>query len=102
MAVAGIYDVFVPIYDGKWGRVFQQERYPELWEFLSSSIGANPDLKIRLLHGESDSGVSYENSAAFARTLIDAGYDVEVVAFDGGHWVPTELLIPTVMELIGP
>jgi hypothetical protein len=103
VGVAGIYDVFVPIYDGKWGRVFQQERYPELWEFLSSSIGVNPDLKIRLIHGESDGDIPHENSVEFAAVLTDAGYDVgEVIAFDGGHWVPTELVIPTVMELIGP
>ena len=35
------------------------------------------------------------------RALTDAGYDVEFVAFDGEHWVPTELIIPTVMELVG-
>ena len=69
---------------------------------MSSSIGANPDLKIRLLHGESDDRISYENSVEFAAVLTGVGYDVQVVPFEGGHWVPTELLIPTVMELIGP
>jgi predicted esterase len=103
VGMAGIYDAFVPIYDGKWGRAYQQERDPEQWSFLSSSIGANPDLKVRLLHGESDGDIPYENSVEFAAMLTDAGYDVgEVIAFDGGHWVPTELVIPTVMELIGP
>jgi hypothetical protein len=31
------------------GRAYQQERDPELWEFLSSSIGVNPDLKTRAM-----------------------------------------------------
>lgn len=102
VGMAGLYDVFVPIYDGKYGRAYQQERDPELWEFLSSSIGVNPDLKIRLLHGESDPGPSYENSVEFAAMLTDAGYGVgDVVAFEGGHWVPIELAGPTIMEVIG-
>ncbi len=103
VGMAGPYEAFVPTYDGKYGRAYQQERDPEQWSFLSSSIGANPDLKVRLIHGESDSGPPPENSAEFAAMLAGAGYDVgEVIAFDGGHWVTTELVIPTVMELIGP
>jgi acetyl esterase/lipase len=100
----GEYDVFVPIFDGGYGRTHQQFLDPELWEFLSSSIGVNPDLKIRLIHGESDIVIPYSNSVGFAAALTDAGYDVgEVIAFDGEHhWVPPELAIPTVMELIGP
>ena len=52
VGVGGAYDVFVPIYNGKWGRVYQQEQDPDLFGFLSSSVGANPGLKVRLLHGE--------------------------------------------------
>ena len=103
VGMAGWYDLYVPAYDGGYGRVFQQERDPELQEFLSSSIGAYPDLKLRLFHGESDMVVPYENSVEFAAMLTDAGYDVgEVIAFNGSHSVPTELAIPTIMELIEP
>ena len=100
----GPYDVFVPIFDGRYGRTHQQFLDPELQEFLSSSIGVNPDLKIRLIHAESDVVVPYEASVNLAAMLTDAGYDVgEVIAFDGEHhWVPAELVIPTIMELIGP
>ena len=100
----GPYDVFVPIFDGRYGRTHQQFLDPELQEFLSSSIGVNPDLNIRLIHAESDVVVPYEASVNLAAMLTDAGYDVgEVIAFDGEHhWVPPELVIPTVMELIGP
>jgi predicted esterase len=103
VGMAGPYDLFVPIYDGGYGRAYQQERDPELQEFLSSSIGANPDLKVRLIHGELDGAIPYGNSVEFAAALTDAGYEVgEVIPFDGGHTVPTELATPTIMELIEP
>jgi predicted esterase len=103
VGMSGRYDVFVPTYEGKFGSTYQQERDPELWEFLSSSIGASPDLTVRLIHGESDNAIPYENSTEFATVLTDAGYDVgEVVAFEGGHWVSTEFAIPTIMEVTGP
>lgn len=103
VGMAGRYDVFVPIYDGVHGRAYQQERDPELWEFLSSSIGANPDLQIRLIHGESDDKIPFENSVGFAAGLTDAGYNVgEVIPFEGGHQVPPELAVPTIVDVIGP
>jgi len=100
----GDYDVFVPIYDGAYGRTHQQALDPELQVFQSSSIGVNPDLKIRLIHAESDIVIPYSNSVNFAAALTDAGYDVgEVIVFDGEHhWVPPEVSIPIVMELIEP
>jgi hypothetical protein len=101
VGMGGPYDVFVPIYDGRYGRAYQQERDPELWEFLSSSIGVNPDLKVRLIHGTSD-GIPVEDAAEFEALLSDAGYDVELVTFDGGHEIaPPEILFPTVMEVLG-
>ena len=69
--MGGNYDVFVPIYDGKYGRAYQQEQDPELWEFLSSSIGAYADLKLRLFHGELDYTVPYSNSVDFAAALAE-------------------------------
>jgi acetyl esterase/lipase len=100
VGMAGGYDVYVPIYDGVYGRAYQQERDPELQEFLSSSIGVNPDLKVRLFHGTSD-WIPVEATAEFATLLTDAGYDVEFVAFDGGHEEPTELAIPTFVDVLG-
>ena len=101
VSIAGPYDLYVPIYDGMYGRAYQQERDPELQEFLASSIGVNPDLKVRLFHGTSD-WLPMENTTEFAALLTDADYDVEFVEYDGGHEVPTELAIPAIMELIGP
>ncbi len=104
VAMAGPYDVLVPIYDGRWGRVYQQEHDPDLLHFLSSSIGANPDLTVRLIHGTADEVIPYENSVPFATALTNAGYDVgEVIRFeDGGHFAPSELAIPAIMDVTGP
>ena len=101
VGMSGDYDVFVPIYDGKYGRAYQQKLDPELWEFLSSSIGANQGLKVRLIHGTSDF-IPPEDSAEFEALLTDAGYDVELATFDGGHDIaPPEVLFPAVVEVLG-
>ncbi|MDJ0925699.1 MAG: hypothetical protein QNJ77_14180 [Acidimicrobiia bacterium] len=101
VGMGGNYDVFTPIYDGKYGRAYQREQDPELWEFLSSSIGANPDLKVRLIHGTSDY-IPVEDAAEFKALLSDTGYDVDLATFEGGHVIaPPELVLPTVMEVLG-
>ncbi len=101
VGMGGNYDVFVSIYDGKYGRTYQQELDPELWEFLSSPIGANPDLKVRLIHGTSDF-IPVADAEEFKALMIDAGYDVELTTFDGGHVIaPDEVLFPIVREVLG-
>jgi dipeptidyl aminopeptidase/acylaminoacyl peptidase len=43
-----------------------------------------------------------EDAAEFTALLADAGYDVELVTFDGGHEpAPPELYLPTIMEVLG-
>lgn len=102
VGMTGLYDIFVPIFDGKHGSVYQQARDPELQQFLSGAIGANPDLKVRLFHGAAEEWIPSDNSAGFAAALADAGYDVEFVTFDGVHETPpTELSLPAVMEVLG-
>jgi acetyl esterase/lipase len=100
IGMAGTYDAYVPIYDGKWGRAYQQEIDPELQRFLSSSIGANPDLKVRMIHGTSDF-VPVDEAAEFAELLTDAGYDVQLATFEGGHGEPpTDLYSSTIKEVL--
>ena len=99
VGTAGAYDMFVPIYDSLWGRSYQQENHPELWEFLSGAIGANPDLPIRLIHGESDDVIPPGNSAGFAAALADAGYDVELILVDGGHSELPDTSVPTIIDV---
>jgi hypothetical protein len=100
VGMSGAYDVLAPIYDGKWGRSYQQEHDPELGSFLASAIGANPSLKVRLLHGEADGWIPYDNSTGFAAALADAGYDVEMIGFAGGHGEPPpEIAVPIIMDV---
>jgi len=97
--VAGTYDSIVG-YEGRYGRVFLLEHEPELWEMLWGTVGLHPELRVRLLHGDADTAPPPENSAAFEALLADAGHDVELIEFAGGHEVPQDLVTETVMELI--
>ena len=60
---------------------------------------AKHDLKVRLLHSETDSVVPYETSVEFEATLAEAGYDVKLIPFSGGHSAPFDLTVETVMEV---
>jgi predicted esterase len=64
-------------------------------------VDANPDLKVRLIHGETDNTVPYTNSVDFQRALTDAGFDVELLAFEGGHGVPLDLAAAAIIAAIG-
>lgn len=102
VGMGGAYDLFVPAYEGKYGRAYQQENDPELQEFLAGSIGTNPELEVHLIHGEADYTIPYENSVGFADMLADAGYDVHLTGFDGGHSEPKDVTGSTSLEVIGP
>jgi hypothetical protein len=99
VGVAGVYDAMVG-YEGLYGRDFLQEHEPELWEMLWSTVGLHPELRVRLLHGDADTSPPPENSAAFETVLAEAGHDVELVEFEGGHDAPGDLMFDAVMELV--
>ncbi len=102
VGMAGRYDMIVPAYDGEYGRAYQLERDPELQQFLASAIGANPELAVRLIHGTGDDLIALERSAEIESALADAGYNVSLVTFDGGHVEPpAELVLSTIMEALG-
>jgi hypothetical protein len=87
--------------EGPYDREFLLEHEPDLWELLHGSIGLHPELRVRLLHGDADWMIPYEQSAEFEAVLAEAGYDVELVEFAGGHTIPHgDLLVETVMELV--
>ncbi len=69
----GAYDLHVPVYDGLYGRAYQQERDLELQQFLASAIGAHPELTVRLIHGTADTAIPMESSAESEAALADAG-----------------------------
>ncbi len=62
-------------------------------------IAENPDLKVRLVHGEQDSLVRFEHSVEFNNALAEAGYDTELVPFGGGHTLRAQLTVDEVMEV---
>ena len=99
VGIAGAYDPFIG-YPGKWGRDWLQANDPKLWEMFYSSIGKNLDLKVRLIHGKEDRTIPLENSSAFKAALSDAGYDVKLIPFDGGHVVRTRLTVQTIMDVL--
>lgn len=100
IGMAGTYDIFVPIVDGLYGLAYQQENDPELQEFLASAVAANPGLKIRLIHGTKDD-IPVDFVAEFAEELADAGHDVQLITFPGGHVAPpTELYVSTLMGVL--
>jgi acetyl esterase/lipase len=99
VGIAGTYGTFVGT-NGWYGREWLQAEDPELWEMFYSSLGQNQDLIIRLIHGEGDQEIPFENSAEFAALLAEAGYDVVLTPFDSElHYVPLELTVETVMEV---
>ncbi|MCG2769121.1 MAG: hypothetical protein L6435_12165, partial [Anaerolineae bacterium] len=76
---------------------------PELWEVCSidAHLGKNPGLMIRLLHGEWDDTVTVEASVMFDSALTEMGYDSELTQFEGGHMIPLDLTVETIMEVAG-
>jgi hypothetical protein len=98
---SGRYDILVPAYEGTYGSAYQQERNPAQWQFLASAVGLNPDLKIRLIHGTYDSSPPYEHATEFAELLGEAGYDVRMIGFEGGHGVESDLFSSIILDLFG-
>jgi hypothetical protein len=101
VGMSGAYDMYVPIYEGKYGLTYQQAHDPELQAFLASAMGANPDLKVRLIHGTRDDHIPLDNSTGFEAALADAGYDVQLATFDGWHMAPHDLSLATIMDVLG-
>lgn len=81
---AAIPDAFVG-YEGFYGvgnEYLAEEAAWAGWPDATKLVGENPDLVVRLIHGElSEDPVS--TSEEFARILTDAGYDVEFTLVEG-------------------
>jgi acetyl esterase/lipase len=70
---------------------FLEDEDPELYEAINpyAHIGRNPDLKIRLIHGQ-DEDISWfqtlpQVSIDFQQALEEAGYDVTLTFVEGAH-----------------
>ena len=97
--------VLVDAFIGVGGAYFLAEKYEErnqeLWEIVSpmAHLGRGPDIPIRLLHGERDTTVQLESSEMFNELLLEAGYDTQLIMYDGIHRVPPELTAEIMQEL---
>lgn len=79
-----------------------RERDEELWKLFSpmAQIGKNPNLSLRFLHGEKDD-FGPDQPARFNELLVEAGYDSELIIFEGGHEVPIDLVFELISEFVG-
>jgi hypothetical protein len=98
VGIAGTYDIFVG-QESRFSDALWQQEAPELRKVFQSAVGLHPELKVRLLAGDSD-WLPIEVPNGLEAVLAPAGYDVEVIAFEGGHFVPTDLAVEQIMELV--
>ena len=104
--VSALPDAFVGL-GGCYGFAdFLKEEDPELWKVVSpyAHLGDNPNLRVRLIHGERDVTCPVEDAVEFHKTLEEAGYDATLTMVDAGHSIPStgpdgELMIQLVMEV---
>ncbi len=96
-------DIFVGIGGPYYLLESLEERNEALWKIASplAHLGENPNLAIRLFHGEQDNYVDPESSILFNDALTEAGYDSEVILYDGGHLVPADLITEVIIGLVG-
>lgn len=92
VGVSALPDAFVGIGGCYNFADFLKEKDPELWELVSpyAYIGNNPNLQVRLIHGEVDSTCPVEDAAQFHEALEAAGYDVTLTVLEqtGHSWPP--------------
>ena len=92
--VSALPDVFVGVagaYDPAITDLRVLANDPDLYEAINPSthIGRNPDLRVRLLHGDIDDIIPVDQSVQFQQALEDAGYDVTLNVLEGvGHDSP--------------
>jgi acetyl esterase/lipase len=78
------------------------ENDQELMELTDaySHIGRNPHLQVRLILGEQDEQL-FPHVEGFQAALAQAGYDAQIIRWDGEHSVPIELAVEQAIELGG-
>ena len=101
LASAGPYDIYVPVIEGMYGRTWMREHDPELQEFLASALGIDPELIVRLNQGIDDE-LPIAIAEDFEAALSDAGYDVQLTTYEGGHEPPpADIGLEMYSELLG-
>lgn len=98
VGIGGTYDIFVG-QESRFSDALWQQEAPELRKVFQSAVGLHPELKVRLLAGDSD-WLPIEVPSGLQVVLAPAGYDVEVIEFEGGHVVPHDLAVEQIMGLV--
>jgi len=93
----GPYDFATTVYNPSFDHAKLKEEDPETWNAINpySHIGRNPELQIRLIHGEDSHSAWYDVppdvSIELYNTLKDAGYDVELNLIEDAHHIDLTL-----------
>jgi predicted esterase len=97
-------DTFIGIGGGRYtDSEVLHNRDPQLWEIVSpiAYLGQYQELPVTLLYGNRDRNSVAESPEMFNDLLLQAGYDSQVISFDGGHIVPVEETFEAVTQLTG-
>jgi acetyl esterase/lipase len=86
----GVYDWATKVYDDSFAYLGLKDEDPELWQAVNryAQIGRNPELQVRLLHGNVPDVEWYDVPLAvtreFHKALAEAEYDVELIVVQRG------------------
>ena len=89
--IEGPYDYANTFYSEDTDITYLENENPELWEAINpyAHIGRNPDLKIRLIHGQDEDIAWFQTlpqvSIDFHQALEEAGYDATLTFVEGAH-----------------
>jgi dienelactone hydrolase len=84
----GGYDIATTVYPTPYDHSHLKDKDPELWHATNpyAFIGQNPELQIRLVHGDDLASAWYDfspkSSQDFYQALAEAGYNVELTIVD--------------------
>jgi acetyl esterase/lipase len=107
VAYEGPYDWTTTVYHSSFDYTSMKNEDPELWHAINpySQIGRNPELQVRLIHGNAEDVAWYdvplEVSMEFYQALTEAGYDVELTVMEGAtHRVGSDVMAMTVEQVM--
>lgn len=105
----GVFDMTTHVYQSTFDFTAIKNEDPELWQALNphSHVGRNPDLQVRLIHGDARdyawSDTPLEVAVEFHQALAESGYDVELTVVEGApHSIGSDaraVMVEQVMEL---
>ena len=85
VGLAGPYDptIYASVLSGYFGTRLEEDREPWAAGSPYSYLGAHPDLRMLLVHGDDDDLVPSSSSKLFAEAALDAGLDVTLETLPG-------------------